>query len=281
MISKAIGNILISNQGLVNAAEAKIKEAGKNKVQEEVLSKLPNPADLQNQLNGINVQNTEQLKKAEQTYKKLHNVCEVSISKLNSFKTQIKAIDKKLEIVNQLFNKAKEVIELVQPIIPILKFTIPVIANAAIAASTGPLASGAAIDRAQKARDAAKGKVDEFEGIINLFTSISRGIISKTESLINITKPALTNLNSTILLVQNRCNQIDFIYKTFLEQQNFIDNQILEDAGTNVIDSPSTGGLGDILANLPNSNSQKVFEELGQTPKTGYRYRNISSSNTL
>jgi pyruvate/2-oxoglutarate dehydrogenase complex dihydrolipoamide acyltransferase (E2) component len=133
MISKAIGNILISNQGLVNAAEAKIKEAGKNKVQEEVLSKLPNPADLQNQLNGINVQNTEQLKKAEQTYKKLHNVCEVSISKLNSFKTQIKAIDKKLEIVNQLFNKAKEVIELVQPIIPILKFTIPVIANALLA----------------------------------------------------------------------------------------------------------------------------------------------------
>jgi hypothetical protein len=280
MISKAIGNILISNQGLVNAAEAKIIEAGKNKVQEEVLSKLPNPADLQNQLNGINVQNTEQLKNIEQTYKKLHSVCEISITKLNSFKTQIEAIDKKLEVVNQLFNKAEEVIELIQPILPLLKTTIPVAANAAIAASAGPTASGAVIDRAQTLRDNAKGKVDEFEGIINLFTSISGGIITKARNLTNITKPALTNLNSTISLVQSRCDQIDLIYKTFLQAQNFSDNQTLEDAGTNVIDSPSTGDLGDILTNLPNSNSQKVFEELGNTPKTGYRYRNIPSSNT-
>jgi hypothetical protein len=280
MISKAIGNILISNQGLVNAAEAKIIEAGKNKVQEEVLSKLPNPADLQNQLNGINVQNTEQLKSIEQTYKKLHSVCEVSITKLNSFKTQIEAIDKKLEVVNQLFNKAEEVIELIQPILPLLKTTIPVAANAAIAASAGPTASGAVIDRAQTLRDNSKGKVDEFEGIINLFTSISGGIITKARNLTNITKPALTNLNSTISLVQSRCDQIDLIYKTFLQAQNFSDNPTLEDAGTNVIDSPSTGDLGDILTNLPNSNSQKVFEELGNTPKTGYRYRNIPSSNT-
>jgi hypothetical protein len=280
MISKAIGNILISNQGLVNAAEAKIIEAGKNKVQEEVLSKLPNPADLQNQLNGINVQNTEQLKSIEQTYKKLHSVCEISITKLNSFKTQIEAIDKKLEVVNQLFNKAEGVIELIQPILPLLKTTIPVAANAAIAASAGPTASGAVIDRAQTLRDNAKGKVDEFEGIINLFTSISGGIITKARNLTNITKPALTNINSTISLVQSRCDQIDLIYKTFLQAQNFSDNQTLEDAGTNVIDSPSTGDLGDILTNLPNSNSQKVFEELGNTPKTGYRYRNIPSSNT-
>ncbi len=280
MISKAIGNILISNQGLVNAAEAKIIEAGKNKVQEEVLSKLPNPADLQNQLNGINVQNTEQLKIIEQTYKKLHSVCEISITKLNSFKTQIEAIDKKLEVVNQLFNKAEGVIELIQPILPLLKTTIPVAANAAIAASAGPTASGAVIDRAQTLRDNAKGKVDEFEGIINLFISISGGIITKARNLTNITKPALTNLNSTISLVQSRCDQIDLIYKTFLQAQNFSDNQTLEDAGTNVIDSPSTGDLGDILTNLPNSNSQKIFEELGNTPKTGYRYRNIPSSNT-
>jgi len=75
MIARALSNIIVSNQGLVNAAETKIIEAGKNKVQEEVLSKLPNPADLQNQLNGLNVQSTEQLKKAEQTYKKLHSVC--------------------------------------------------------------------------------------------------------------------------------------------------------------------------------------------------------------
>ena len=280
MISKAIGNILISNQGLVNAAEAKIVEAGKNKVQEEVLSKLPNPADLQNQLNGLNVQSTEQLKEVEQTYQKLHNICEISISKLNSFKTQIEAIDKKLEVVNQLFNKAEEVIGLVQPIIPLLKTAVPVAANAAIAASTGPAASGTVIDRAQTTRDAAIGKVDEFEGIINLFTSISGGIITKTRNLTNITKPALTNLNSTISLVQSRCDQIDLIYRTFLQEQNFTDNQALEDAGTSVVDSPSTGDLGDILTNLPNSNSQKVFEELGQTPKTGFRYRNISSSNT-
>ena len=280
MISKAIGNILISNQGLVNAAETKIIEAGKNKVQEEVLSKLPNPADLQNQLNGINVQNIEQLKNVEQIYKKLHNVCEISITKLNSFKTQIEAIDKKLEVVNQLFNKAEEVIELIQPILPLLKTTIPVAANAAIAASAGPTASGAVIDRAQTLRDNAKGKVDEFEGIVNLFTSISSGIINKSRDLTNITKPALSNLENTILLVQNRCDQIDFIYRTFLEEQNFTDNQTLEDAGTNVIDSPSTGNLGDILTNLPNSNSQKIFEELGNTPKTGYRYRNVSSSNT-
>ena len=46
MIAKALSNIIVSNQGLVNAAEAKIIEVGKNKVQEEVLSKLPNPADL-------------------------------------------------------------------------------------------------------------------------------------------------------------------------------------------------------------------------------------------
>ena len=280
MISKAIGNILISNQGLVNAAEAKIVEAGKNKVQEEVLSKLPNPADLQNQLNGLNVQSTEQLKEVEQTYQKLHNICEISISKLNSFKTQIEAIDKKLEVVNQLFNKAEEVIGLVQPIIPLLKTAVPVAANAAIAASTGLAASGTVIDRAQTTRDAAIGKVDEFEGIINLFTSISGGIITKTRNLTNITKPALTNLNSTISLVQSRCDQIDLIYRTFLQEQNFTDNQALEDAGTSVVNSPSTGDLGDILTNLPNSNSQKVFEELGQTPKTGFRYRNVSSSNT-
>ena len=280
MIARALSNIIVSNQGLVNAAETKIIEAGKNKVQEEVLSKLPNPADLQNQLNGLNVQSTEQLKKAEQTYKKLHSVCEISISKLNSFKTQIEAIDKKLEVVNQLFNKAEEVIGLVQPIIPLLKTAVPVAANAAIAASTGPVASGTVIDRAQTARDTAIGKVNEFEGIINLFTSISGGIITKTRNLTNITKPALTNLNSTISLVQSRCDQIDLIYRTFLQEQNFADNQTLEDAGTSVVDSPSTGDLGDILTNLPNSDSQKVFEELGRTPKTGYRYRNIPSSNT-
>ena len=281
MIAKALSNIIISNQGFVNEAENKIIEAGKNKVQEEVLSKLPNPTDLQNQLNGINIQNVEQLKNVEQTYKKLHSICESSISKLNSFKSQIEAIDKKLEVINQLFSKAEEVISLVQPFLPILKTTVPIAANAAIAASTGPLASGAIIDRAQTARDTAKGKVDEFEGIVNLFISISRNIITKTNNLVNITKPALINLNNTISLVQNICDQIDSIYQTFLQGLTFTDNQVLEDAGTNIVDSPSTGNLGDILTNLPSSNSQKVFEELGQTPKTGYRYRNIPSSDTL
>jgi len=307
MISKAIGNILISNQGLVNAAEAKIIEAGKNKVQEEALKRAPNIADLLQPMgiSGINNNDIIALAKNETTtsalqqkatininlsstklteidnlYNKLKGVTTKINSQLESFQTQINSINQKLEIVDNLFQKADEVFNIINPILPLLKTTIPLAANAAIAASSGPVASGAIIDKAQKSRDRALGIVSEVEGIVLIYQSISTLIKQKLNQLKQIIQPALNILQQTINFINGIIQQLDALYTLFLSFLTFSDNPTLEDAGTNVIDSPSTGDLGDILTNLPNSNSQKVFEELGNTPKTGYRYRNIPSSNT-
>lgn len=307
MISKAIGNILISNQGLVNAAEAKIVEAGKNKVQEEALKRAPNISDLLQPMGITGIDNndiialaknqttinslkqkaqvtisidTKKLEEIDKLYNKLKGITTKINNQLTSFQQKINAINQKLEIADNLFQKADEVFNIINPIIPTLKNVIPVAANAAIAASTGPAASGAAIDKAQKTRDTALGIVSEVEGILIIYNSVSTLIKQKLNQLKQIIQPALAIIQQTVSFINNIISQLDALYKLFLSLLNFTDNQALEDAGTSVIDSPSMGDLGDILTNLPNSNSQKVFEELGQTPKTGFRYRNISSSNT-
>ena len=307
MISKAISNILVSNQGFVNQAKTKIIEAGKNKVQEEALKRAPNISDLLQPMgiSGINGNDISALAQNETTisdlqqkatlnndlsstqlteinnlYNKLKGTTTQINSQLESFRAKINSINQKLEIVDNLFQTADSVFNIINPLLPVFKTAIPLASNAIIAASVGLAASGTVIDRAQRGRDRALGIVSEVEGIVLLYQSISALIKQESNQLKQIIQPALNIIQQTIDFIKNIAQQLDALYALFLSLLTFTDNPELEDAGTNVVDSPSTGDLGDILTNLPNSNSQKIFEELGQTPKTGYRYRSISSSNT-
>ncbi len=313
-ISGAIKNILTTNQGLVNQAKDQLKQASLNKAQEEALKRAPDISDLTQPSGVSGISNSDiialanqettitdlqqkatistplSVKKVQEVdtlYNKLKNTTTSIDSQLNSFNQQLNAISKKVDIAESLFGKINQVIEIVNPLINTLKFAVPVAANAAIAASSGPAASGAVIDRAQKARDKALGFVSEFESIIKIFTDIFDFINKQIREIKSILDPAKVVLRDTISFISNIVLQLDGFYRLFLSLLNITANEDLENAGTNIIDETPDEELGDLLSNLPDGGSiynqnppQKIFELLGTPPKTGYRYKNISSDDT-
>ncbi len=313
-ISGAIKNILTTNQGLVNQAKDQLKQASLNKAQEEALKRAPDISDLTQPSGVSGISNSDiialanqettitdlqqkatistplSVKKVQEVdtlYNKLKNTTTSIDSQLNGFNQQLNAISKKVDIAESLFGKINQVIEIVNPLINTLKFAVPVAANAAIAASSGPAASGAVIDRAQKARDKALGFVSEFESIIKIFTDIFDFINKQIREIKSILDPAKVVLRDTISFISNIVLQLDGFYRLFLSLLNITANEDLENAGTNIIDETPDEELGDLLSNLPDGGSiynqnppQKIFELLGTPPKTGYRYKNISSDDT-
>jgi len=313
-ISGAIKNILTTNQGLVNQAKDQLKQASLNKAQEEALKRAPDISDLTQPSGVSGISNSDIIALANQEttitdlqqkatistplsvkkvqeidtlYNKLKNTTTSIDSQLNGFNQQLNAISKKVDIAESLFGKINQVIEIVNPLINTLKFAVPVAANAAIAASSGPAASGAVIDRAQKARDKALGFVSEFESIIKIFTDIFDFINKQIREIKSILDPAKVVLRDTISFISNIVLQLDGFYRLFLSLLNITANEDLENAGTNIIDETPDEELGDLLSNLPDGGSiynqnppQKIFELLGTPPKTGYRYKNISSDDT-
>ena len=313
-ISGAVKNILVANQGLVTQAKEQLKQAASNKAQEEALKRAPNISDLtqpagvsgisNNDIIALANQETtitdlqqkatlttplsvEKVQEVDTLYNKLKDTTISINSQLNSFNQQLDAIGKKVDIAESLFGKINQIIEIVNPLINTLKFAVPAAANAAIAASSGPAASGAVIDRAQKARDSAIGIVNEFEGIIKIFTDIFDFINKQIQEIKSILDPAKEILQQTIAFISNIVLQLDGFYRLFLSLLNITANEDIENAGTNIVDETPDEELGDLLSNLPDGGSiynqnppQKIFELLGTPPKTGYRYRNVSSSNT-
>ncbi len=313
-ISGAIKNILTTNQGLVNQAKDQLKQASLNKAQEEALKRAPDISDLTQPSGVSGISNSDIIALANQEttitdlqqkatistplsvkkvqeidtlYNKLKNTTTSIDSQLNGFNQQLNAISKKVDIAESLFGKINQVIEIVNPLINTLKFAVPVAANAAIAASSGPAASGAVIDRAQKARDKALGFVSEFESIIKIFTDIFDFINKQIREIKSILDPAKVVLRDTISFISNIVLQLDGFYRLFLSLLNITANEDLENAGTNIVDETPDEELGDLLSNLPDGGSiynqnppQKIFELLGTPPKTGYRYKNISSDDT-
>jgi len=313
-ISGAIKNILTTNQGLVNQAKDQLKQASLNKAQEEALKRAPDISDLTQPSGVSGISNSDiialanqettitdlqqkatistplSVKKVQEVdtlYNKLKNTTTSIDSQLNGFNQQLNAISKKVDIAESLFGKINQVIEIVNPLINTLKFAVPVAANAAIAASSGPAASGAVIDRAQKARDKALGFVSEFESIIKIFTDIFDFINKQIREIKSILDPAKVVLRDTISFISNIVLQLDGFYRLFLSLLNITANEDLENAGTNIVDETPDEELGDLLSNLPDGGSiynqnppQKIFELLGTPPKTGYRYKNISSDDT-
>ena len=81
-MNKFLSRIISSNNRVLFGAKQQIIEVAKKQAQ-EVFSTLPNPSDLSNQLNSLNISKPEDLQKAEILYQKIDKNFEAVFNKLN------------------------------------------------------------------------------------------------------------------------------------------------------------------------------------------------------
>ena len=123
-MNKFLSRIISSNNRVLFGAKQKIVEVAKKQAQ-EVFSTLPNPSDLSNQLNSLNISKPEDLQKAEILYQKIDKNFEAVFNKLNNNLRELQAIKTQLTSITDKFNTLAEYASLVSNFVQIARLLLP------------------------------------------------------------------------------------------------------------------------------------------------------------
>lgn len=279
MINNFLNTTLNSNSRLLSEARNKVEEASKQKVTDIMGNNIPNPQDLQNELqNKLNNPTQEQLLEAERAYNNFINLIDRAIDKLVAKKLQLESIGSKLDNIIGKITAFREFIDIIDPFLVILR-GIPAAIDGALAASSGPIANGLTINQLGSRKKDIKDKVKKGTDAINNFDDDANFFIEETNKIKEPLDRAINKVQSLIDFLNNLKNQLLEIYARYLELVGLLgstDTDPNNDENTTTVDD---------LINDPDSASTYVTDS-GLSDKTffirklnnqvvGYGFENI------
>ena len=279
MINNFLNTTLNSNSRLLSEARNKVEEASKQKVTDIMGNNIPNPQDLQNELqNKLNNPTQEQLLEAERAYNNFINLIDRAIDKLVAKKLQLESIGSKLDNIIGKITAFREFIDIIDPFLVILR-GIPAAIDGALAASSGPIANGLTINQLGSRKKDIKDKVKKGTDAINNFDDDANFFTEETNKIKEPLDRAINKVQSLIDFLNNLKNQLLEIYARYLELVGLLgstDTDPNNDENTTTVDD---------LINDPDSASTYVTDS-GLSDKTffirklnnqvvGYGFENI------
>lgn len=269
MIQAAFNSLISSNTLSLEEAKGQIRDSGEKEFKSKIQQKLPTPASVKSQLQSQTLLTTEDLYKIESKFNQLKNRCNFLKQQVDSKINQIESIKNKVSRIDNNFSKLDEVIEIGNDFIPLLKIIITS-ATTALGFFTGFLSNALAEKKLNDGLEIAKGKITEFNQIINALNTIKPYISEQTSDIINQVDPALDALMGLKRQIEQNCNYIDNIFLQKISQFSGLlnsDNENLPESPTPQFNNPE-----EILNNLENSNKDKFFIYLRDNRgNTGYQ----------
>jgi archaellum component FlaC len=267
MILNAFNSLISSNMLTLEEAKNKARDSVSVKFKDEILTKVPSPNSLKEQLT-TQIVSTQDLSRVEEKFLVLKNRCDSLIAQVDSKIEQINGIKNKINGIDARFDKIQEVLDIANQFIPVLRViitTAPII----LGASTGLFANGLLITRISDGLKVAKSKIVELEAIVKVLGSIQSYIDSQTQPINNSCDQAIEVLTNIRNQIKTSC---DFIDQTFLQQitkfsSGLIDSATATDGTVVKFERPE-----EILSNLENSNKQLFIQYLEDFEgNTGYQ----------
>lgn len=270
MILNAFNTLIASNTLSLESAKSKVRNYVSADFKDQILSKVPNPENVKQQL-GTQITNIEELRQIETRFKSLKTRCTNLISQVDSKIEQIESIQDKINDIDKRFERIKEVTDVANQFIPILKGIIT-IAPVILGASTGLLANGLLITRIDKGLEVAKSKIVELEAVVKVLSSIQKYIDEQALPITNSCDDAIGILQRLKEQIEANCKQIDSVFLGLIAtfpNTPIVDNDTKQPGEPTIplIENPE-----EILDNLENSNKQLFIQYLQDTENnTGYR----------
>ena len=170
-MNKFLSRIISSNNRVLFGAKQKIVEVAKKQAQ-EVFSTLPNPSDLSNQLNSLNISKPEDLQKAEILYQKIDKNFEAVFNKLNNNLRELQAIKTQLTSITDKFNTLAEYASLVSNFVQIARLLLPLIDTSLAAQNPATGINGLSLkkslDKSRELKEKITLYLDAIDSISNL-----------------------------------------------------------------------------------------------------------------
>tara|TARA_B110000902_G_scaffold174584_1_gene198231 strand:- start:72 stop:998 length:927 start_codon:yes stop_codon:yes gene_type:complete len=292
MASTVIRNLINSQ---IDKQLYKVKQDLRNqgtKQVQKVKEKIPSKDELKEKLisNSCNLKAQDKMAKIyDKLIKLMDNLLKIPLNGVE----KLKNIDKKLKkIRDKIIPKIKKVIDFLNnTVVPALLIVV-IAAEIALAASSGPAASGKVIDMMGEKKRLILGKVKEYAKLGLTIVAALPPIIFMVEKLFNIMEVAIMALKTLIALMKKLKDFIIFLFRNYIKKCN-VANQtpISNDGSVNAnlleaqiqaaIDKAATGTLSfidsqnisdkmtilynDLLEDLKENGKTKIIERLIKT----------------
>ena len=212
MIQSAFNTLISSNSLLLEEAKAKVRDSVDPKFKEIILSKLPSPDNVKNQLT-TNINTLDDLRTVADRYSVLRARCGNLLGQTESKITQLEAIKAKVTQIDNNFSRLDEVVDVANQFLPTIKVIIST-APAALSVLSGPLANGLAIKKISDGLDTAKGVVANLEATVKVISSVKGQISKQTNTISSQVDPSIEVLNR---LKDNIQSNIDYTNSVFTQ----------------------------------------------------------------
>jgi hypothetical protein len=277
-MNKFLSRIISSNNRVLFGAKQKIVEVAKKQAQ-EVFSTLPNPSDLSNQLNSLNISKPEDLQKAEILYQKIDKNFEAVFNKLNNNLRELQAIKTQLTSITDKFNTLAEYASLVSNFVQIARLLLPLIDTSLAAQNPATGINGLSL---KKSLDKSRELKEKITLYLDAIDSISNLVLIFDKELEKLLPPLEIGIEALTLSkdqIQTIRDNLKTAYLEFLSKFNFPTlEEELSDSGQSVGNYLETNidNLSTIFNN--NSDSNTFFiEKQNQGKIVGYEYKKIKN----
>jgi hypothetical protein len=277
-MNKFLSRIISSNNRVLFGAKQKIVEVAKKQAQ-EVFSTLPNPSDLSNQLNSLNISKPEDLQKAEILYQKIDKNFEAVFNKLNNNLRELQAIKTQLTSITDKFNTLAEYASLVSNFVQIARLLLPLIDTSLAAQNPATGINGLSL---KKSLDISRELKEKITLYLDAIDSISNLVLIFDKELEKLLPPLEIGIEALTLSkdqIQTIRDNLKTAYLEFLSKFNFPTlEEELSDSGQSVGNYLETNidNLSTIFNN--NSDSNTFFiEKQNQGKIVGYEYKKIKN----
>jgi hypothetical protein len=234
MINKILNNILTSSSVYLSDSKSKVIEFARKNASNKT-PKIPNTQDFINQLQSINIENYDDIQKAEDIYNRFITLINVPISIFEGKKAELESIKSKLNIILSNFQKLNEVTTVINGIIPIIRGIIRVSGNILAAQNPTTGINGKTLKLSFDKIDNLKEKVTKA---IDAISSISSSFIYFQSEIASIMGPldrGLEVIENTLNKLYQLKTQIDNLYKQFLLLISFPEiNELLSNNNTTI-----------------------------------------------
>lgn len=217
MINKFLNTILNRSSRLLSESKDKITSAAKKRVNEEINSQIPSPADLEVQLKSLqtNGNNQEALLKAEKVYDRFISLIDRAIMKLEATKAELESIKMKLDGITSTLDIFDNFIPTVRNV---LKLANGILAgfDAALAASSSTFSNGLIINKVGEKKKDLKDNIKSARGGISSFSDSTSYFNSEINKLMNPLNKGISGLEEAIQKLKDLKAQIVAIYEKFI-----------------------------------------------------------------
>ncbi len=275
MLNKFLNNTLNKSSGLLSEAKEKVEETAKKKINNVLGDKIPNPQDLQTELqNKLNNPTQEQLLEAERIYNRFLNLVNVAIFKLEAKKAELQSIKAKLEGISSNLQAFRDFANFLDPVLKGLRVALPTI-DGSLAASTALAANGKVISSLTLKKKDIKDSLKKASDAIQSFESPADYFVKESNKILNPVDKAIEKIDSLINFLSKIKAQLEAIYTQFLSDIGVLitseESEETEGDSTTIDDAENNPDLLDdlITTTISPNNKGYVIKKNGATIEYG------------